>query len=105
MAKVIRMQLARIRPGVHIVPHVDLGGWARHSHRIHVPVVTSDDVAFEVSHSAVIASSAIARTTAACETLALAAGYIWIARQEKPWCVAGLHAHPASARTAQAACR
>jgi hypothetical protein len=49
LAKVIRMQLARIRPGVHIVPHVDLGGWARLSHRIHVPVVTSADVAFEVS--------------------------------------------------------
>lgn len=47
-ANVIRMQLARIRPGVHIVPHVDLGGWARHSHRIHVPVVTSADVVFEV---------------------------------------------------------
>jgi hypothetical protein len=51
VSKVIRMQLARIRPGVHIKPHVDLGGWATHSHRIHVPIVTSTGVTFQVSSS------------------------------------------------------
>jgi hypothetical protein len=71
VAKVIRMQLARIRPGVRIVPHVDLGGWARRSHRIHVPIVTSPDVAFEVSSTATSIGCAIAHTTTACDTLAV----------------------------------
>ena len=48
MDKVVRLQLARMRPGIHILPHTDRGQWAVHAHRIHVPVTAGPEVHFDV---------------------------------------------------------
>ena len=48
MDKIVRLQLARMRPGVEIYPHVDRGMWALNSHRIHVPVTAASGVTFDV---------------------------------------------------------
>ena len=44
----VRLQLARMRPGIHILPHTDRGQWAVHAHRIHIPITTGPDVHFDV---------------------------------------------------------
>lgn len=48
MAKIIRLQFARMRPGIRIKPHTDLGQWASRSHRIHIPVTAAPGVGFAV---------------------------------------------------------
>ena len=48
MDKVVRLQLARMRPGIHILPHTDRGQWAVHAHRIHVPITAGPEVHFDV---------------------------------------------------------
>ena len=46
-ARVVRMLLASLPPGVTIPTHHDTGSWVSKSHRIHVPVITSPgDVLF-----------------------------------------------------------
>jgi hypothetical protein len=47
MPKIIRLQLARMKPGVSdIKVHQDSGGYATNAHRIHVPLLTNDGVSF-----------------------------------------------------------
>jgi hypothetical protein len=43
-----RCILTRLRPGGVIAPHVDHGFSLERSHRVHIPIVTSGDVRFEV---------------------------------------------------------
>lgn len=43
---VARLQLAMMPPGSEIKVHVDKGRWVRLAHRVHVPIVTDDDVVF-----------------------------------------------------------
>lgn len=50
---VIRCLFARLRPGGLIPPHVDTGFSLTHSHRVHVPIVTTDRVVFAVERQAV----------------------------------------------------
>jgi hypothetical protein len=48
LANIVRLQLARMRPGVSdIKRHVDSGGYAKHAHRVHVVLRTNKGVAFE----------------------------------------------------------
>jgi hypothetical protein len=48
LANIVRLQLARMRPGVSdIKRHVDSGGYAKHAHRVHVVLQTNKGVAFE----------------------------------------------------------
>lgn len=56
MDKVVRLQLARVRPGVEILPHVDRGVWALNSHRIHVPLTAPAGVTFDVRNLAMHAN-------------------------------------------------
>lgn len=42
MRNILRMQFAMVPPGAEIKTHQDNGGWARRSHRIHVPIVVSE---------------------------------------------------------------
>jgi len=47
-ANIVRLQLARMRPGVSdIKRHVDSGGYAKNAHRVHVVLQTNAGVAFE----------------------------------------------------------
>ena len=48
LANIIRLQLARMRPGVRIKAHVDRGRWASQAHRIHIPLTAAPGVAFQV---------------------------------------------------------
>ena len=40
--KVVRSLLAAMPPGVNIPVHHDTGEWVKNTHRIHVPLLTSD---------------------------------------------------------------
>ena len=53
MDKIIRMQLSRMRPGVHIRTHRDQGQWAMSAHRLHVPLAAPPGVDFLVRCSVV----------------------------------------------------
>lgn len=57
----VRASLVRLKPGGRIALHQDLNFSLGHSHRVHVPVITNDDVWFSVGH----------------ETLNLRPGEIW----------------------------
>lgn len=47
--RIIRMQLALMKPGVSDIKiHVDTGGYAINGHRLHIPVFTHPDVSFDV---------------------------------------------------------
>eukprot|EP00814_Leptocylindrus_danicus_P009820 CAMPEP_0116015152 /NCGR_PEP_ID=MMETSP0321-20121206/6672_1 /TAXON_ID=163516 /ORGANISM="Leptocylindrus danicus var. danicus, Strain B650" /LENGTH=697 /DNA_ID=CAMNT_0003484879 /DNA_START=77 /DNA_END=2173 /DNA_ORIENTATION=- len=41
--RIVRMLLASLPPGVTIPIHHDTGEWVRHTHRVHVPVITNED--------------------------------------------------------------
>lgn len=45
----IRILLARLCPGGVITPHIDRGFSLTHAHRVHVPLVTHDDVKFLIN--------------------------------------------------------
>jgi hypothetical protein len=47
--QVIRCLLARLAPGGAIPAHVDSGYSLRHSHRVHIPVITHDKVSFVIA--------------------------------------------------------
>lgn len=44
-----RAMLANLRPGCEIIPHMDIGGALRGSHRIHAPLQTNNDVRFLIN--------------------------------------------------------
>lgn len=44
--KVVRSLLASMPPNVEIPVHHDTGLWVKHTHRIHVPIITNEDVMF-----------------------------------------------------------
>ena len=48
LAKIIRLQFARMRPGINIKVHRDKGKWAVGAHRIHIPVTAAPGVGFQV---------------------------------------------------------
>ncbi|GFR39810.1 hypothetical protein Agub_g302, partial [Astrephomene gubernaculifera] len=48
MNKIVRLQFARMKPGIEIKMHKDMGGYARFAHRIHLPVVSNSNVSFQV---------------------------------------------------------
>ena len=47
-SQIVRMMLARIPPGAHITMHHDTGRWTTRTHRMHVPIVTNENVVFRV---------------------------------------------------------
>jgi hypothetical protein len=49
--RIVRSLLAAMPAGVEIPTHHDTGEWVRRTHRIHVPIVTGDDVDFLVGPS------------------------------------------------------
>jgi hypothetical protein len=60
---IVRLQLARMRPGVSdIKRHVDSGGYAKNAHRIHVVLQTNAGVAFETCGERPAAASSAAST-------------------------------------------
>lgn len=48
MHNAIRVQFARMKPGVEIKIHQDMGGYGKYGHRLHVPVTTHPDVRFDL---------------------------------------------------------
>src|SRR5690606_41533551 len=44
----VRATLVRLRPGGRIAAHHDMNFSLAHSHRVHLPVITNDDVRFTV---------------------------------------------------------
>lgn len=48
LRNIIRMQFARMQPGIHIRTHRDHGKWAMHAHRLHVPITAAPGVDFMV---------------------------------------------------------
>ena len=55
MRHVIRLQFACMNPRSKILKHTDKGGWVRHGHRIHVPIIVpraavEKDVQFVMMH-------------------------------------------------------
>ena len=50
--RVVRMLLASMPPGITIPVHHDTGEWVKHTHRVHVPIITnSDKVLFRVGNT------------------------------------------------------
>jgi len=49
----IRTQLVSLRPGGSIIPHQDKNFSLAHSHRVHVPVITNDQVLFKVGNETI----------------------------------------------------
>lgn len=47
-SKVVRSLLASMPPGMSIPVHHDTGLWVKHTHRIHVPIITGEKVDFYV---------------------------------------------------------
>jgi hypothetical protein len=46
--QIVRCLLAKMPAGSTIPVHHDTGFWVPHAHRVHVPIVTSDQVIFRV---------------------------------------------------------
>jgi len=46
----IRVNLVSLRPGGEITPHQDKNFSLAHSHRVHIPIVTNDDVLFTIGN-------------------------------------------------------
>jgi len=46
--RVVRCLLAMMPPGAVIPPHHDTGFWVPRTHRVHVPILTHDEIRFEV---------------------------------------------------------
>jgi hypothetical protein len=51
--EIVRCLLARLEPGGVIPAHVDTGFSLRHSHRVHIPIITHDRVRFIIDGEAV----------------------------------------------------
>ena len=50
--RVVRMLLASMPPGVTIPVHHDTGEWVKHTHRVHIPIITNPDkVLFRVGNT------------------------------------------------------
>jgi len=58
MAHVLRLQFACMNPKSKILKHTDKGGWVKHGHRIHIPLIvpseatTTGDLQFVMMHPA-----------------------------------------------------
>lgn len=47
-SKIVRSLLASMPPGMSIPVHHDTGYWVKHTHRVHVPIITGEEVDFMV---------------------------------------------------------
>ncbi|CAD7696637.1 unnamed protein product [Ostreobium quekettii] len=74
MDHVIRLQLARMKPGTEVKKHVDSGGYAQLAHRIHVPLTSNGGVLFEVCTPEARSTSFFHTDEETCHGIDVAAG-------------------------------